>query len=256
MRSTEGPDFSIDTAKNLYTHEVGWIAQTGCEPGFLAQKIDRSFKYSVGSVDSRGRWTWGQETVCRARYWEIWEIVDAPAGRGSPQRIRIYPGVHSSLALLATSRGLLTRDELKIDTNKRPAAQAENFDYVAHDLFEESRPKAQLTSPMKGRFKIKGTVYYLPSGRTGEHAWVTGFLDIAERNKQHGISNKSCYTGGPLWQCDGTMANPPGSALIITRYEAGKFYDVRTGHIPSTCTNAPDIDSYSRSRPYPWHPDN
>ena len=120
MRSTEGPDFSIDPTKKLYAHEVGWIAQTGCEPGFLAQKVDRSFKYSVGSVDSRGRWRWAQETVCRARYWEIWEIFDAPAGRGNPRRIRIYPGVHSSLALIATSRGLLTRDELKGDSNKRP----------------------------------------------------------------------------------------------------------------------------------------
>ena len=206
-------------------------------------------EFSFGKVVSGSkRWEWEPKVTVRAFYWEIWEVVVAAQRNGNARRMRVYPAIN--LGLYATSRGQLMQIEIDADQNKRPPEAPENYDYESHDLFGESRPGASPEKAIRGMFKIKGTVYFLPNQDGREHPWVTAFLDGAERNLRVLTAYNSFYTGGPLWQRE-SFFRPPGGTKIITRYEAGEFYDVRQAHITPDCKERPLIVQYSRPCSYP-----
>jgi hypothetical protein len=248
----------LNNGRANYSHWIAWEADNNCPPGFLAQKVKRDIKYSFGRLSTSGAtysWNWGVELTERAEYWEIWEVVVPERNR-----VRIYPAARSTRdgGGFATSHGVLTREALKLDTNKRPPASPANLDYEAHDVFEERHPdpSAQNKRAAKGRFKIKGSVFFLPSGERLADAWVDRYFQSARRNMTFGTHND--YTGGPLWQNNGNFAKPDSTFRIMTRFEAGEFYHVTAEHLqvgPLTppITNRPEIRSEWKERVYPLH---
>jgi len=219
--------------------------------------VKRDLKYSFGrlsaaSVATRS-WNWGIELSEEAEYWEIWEVVVAGV-----DRVRIYPAARAARdgGGYATSHGTQTREQLQGDTNQRPAATSANLDYEAHDVFEERTPDPSFQKAVKGRFKIKGSVFFLPTGERRADAWVDRYFQSAKRNLKFGTHNN--YTGGPLWQNGGNFPKPDRSFRIMTRFEAGEFYDVRAEHlqvggITPTITSQPAIRSEWNERVYPLH---
>lgn len=249
-----------------YHHSIEWRADLDCPAGFLAQKIKRDIKYQFGRMSTapgqsgQYRWSWMPELTERAEYWEIWEVVVHTAG--TIRRPYIYPALTSTASNYATSHGPRTRQALLAevaDQYKRPPATPATLSYWSHDVFEESSPNPQIAT--KGRFKIKGSVFMLPSGTQAADAWVDRYLASAQRGLTFGPRND--YTGGPLWQNRGDFPKPPANFRVMTRFEAGAFYDVQQRHLTasglkptSSITNSPSTKSEWTERQYPlraWH---
>jgi len=250
---------NLNNGNANYTHWILWEADSTCPPGFLAQKVKRDIKYRYGRVipsSGPGRlatWEWGIELQEAAEYWEIWEVVvkRITAKIGS---VHIYPAASGVSGEYATSHGRMPRQQLKLDQNKRPPATPESYSYWAHDVFEERNPNSQ--RPVKGKFKIKGSVYFLPSGNRAADDWVDRYLRTAQRELKFGPNSN--YTGGPLWQNAGDFAKPDSTFRNMTRFEAGEFYDVRREHLQvggltPTLSNPPDIKTEWKDRVYPLH---
>jgi hypothetical protein len=261
----------------FYRHLIYWKALDGCPPGFLVQKVERDLKWQTGSISVGGRWTWSSKASIKVAYWELWEVVEGYDG-GKVMGACVYPAVLGQADSYATSRGVVTGDALLKDTNKRPPETGAHYNYddvYAHDIFEESRPKFAVTQggkkvigylPVKGTFKIKGSVFFLPSADATAKTWTDAFLDhpTTQRGKKYTFIVIHTYTGGPLWMRDSTgVSTPHDRYRVVTRYEAGEFLNVKEADIMHSSDGGQSLktaigaDSYgdvSREREYPHQP--
>lgn len=239
-----------DSTVGKYEHWIEWEPKAGCPPGFLAQKVKRDIKYQFArfATAASGDYTlnWEREQTIEAEYWEIWDVVVHRTGE-----VTIYPAVMWQSGQYATSYGAMALAALKRDTNKRPSTTPHMLGYRAHDLFEERSPDPN--KGVKGTFKIKGSVYLLPSGDAVAERWVEDYLSSARRGMHFGTP--ACYTGGPLWQREGNFRKPADAYRIMTRFEAGEFYDVKAKHLTDAKITPkpgdPNVKTEWKSRPYP-----
>jgi hypothetical protein len=249
-----GPTFNAISKPN-YRHVIRWVPSPTCPPGFLVQKVERDIKWHKGSI-SNDAWAWADQSSFSVAYWELWEILPCGKNTLSPSfmaripdadidsddflsqlpsihaqsigqtqqilKLCVFPGNISRDDLgsprFATSWGTMGLDALKLDTHKRPPKRAQDIEFPgqieAHDMFEESRP---IPRPVKGTFKIKGTVFLLPYDQLAATQWTDAFLGNRNTQRNKSYTSQICtstYTGGPLWMSDAglTGIRPPATA--------------------------------------------
>lgn len=187
---------------------------------------------------------WGLEKVLTANYWELWEAV-APIAKfveyakmksedlkvrlaAGVNKICIYPAImktYDGIAQYATSRGVKSEAEMEMSTDKLEDDKTPSLlDYDSHDVFRESRPATDGRGmAMKGTFKIKGSVYYLPKSDTTVNGWVSSYLSQASRTFKVNCFGNVKYSGGVLLQV-GAIDKPPSRYRVMTRYEGRKIH--------------------------------